>query len=263
MGQKKVFLPPLLLLSFLLTSAPLHADQVITKDGKVYTGKILIDSDKAVLIGNPPFDPNSTLIQSDDIKEIIYEQYHPNAPAERRRGLAFDGNLVGNVFSSSDLSLNPAMGLMFGAGFRLHPFFELDGGVQWDPAVSASGSGLAISNSTTTRGYQSFYMHTETVAGRFYPFFQKKQWKTEPYLMGGYGWSHLIPKDSGDSLRGSGWLLGVGAIRPLTRNLFLDGRFTFQSLSFGSVTFLGQDGDISPKIVEHLYSFIIGLSYRI
>src|SRR5437870_12660119 len=79
------------------------ADKVITKDGKVYTGKILIDSDKAVLIGNPPFDPNSTLIQTDDIQTIIYEEYHPNAPSERRRGLALDLQASGNAYSSSEL----------------------------------------------------------------------------------------------------------------------------------------------------------------
>src|SRR5262245_21199319 len=74
-----------------------HADKVITKDGKVYTGKIMIDSDKAILIGNPPFDPNSTLIQSEDIQTIVYEEYKPNAPAERKRGLTFDLALMGNA----------------------------------------------------------------------------------------------------------------------------------------------------------------------
>lgn len=39
-----------------------HADQVIMKDGTVYKGKIQIDTDKAVLIGNPPFDPTSYML---------------------------------------------------------------------------------------------------------------------------------------------------------------------------------------------------------
>src|SRR3989338_1184904 len=87
--NKRTFL--LLIFDFwLLTFAfPLSwADKVITKDGKIYAGKILIDSDKAVLIGNPPFDPRSTLIQAEDIQTIVYEQYHPPSPAVRRRGLA-------------------------------------------------------------------------------------------------------------------------------------------------------------------------------
>src|ERR1041384_8855642 len=76
------------------------ADQVIMKDGTVYKGKILIDTDKAILIGNPPFDPNSYLLQSEDIDKIIYERYKPNPPAERKRGLTFESRLTGNVFAS-------------------------------------------------------------------------------------------------------------------------------------------------------------------
>src|SRR5262249_61422294 len=107
------------------------ADQVIMKDGTVYKGKILIDTDKALLIRNPPFDPNSCLLQSEDIDKIIYEEYHPNPPAERKRGLTFETRLNGNVYSSDQLSSSAAPSLYAGMGFRVHPMLEINGGVNW------------------------------------------------------------------------------------------------------------------------------------
>jgi hypothetical protein len=243
------------------------ADKVITKDGKTYTGKILIDTDKAVLIGNPPFDPNSTLIQADDIKTIVYEQYHPNSPAERRRGLAIGLQLSGNAYSSSELSLNPAAGMGLEGSFRFHPLFEIGGGIHWTPALSASGGDFTITSSTSpgspSRSYHDFLQYTLDVTGKIYPFFNQKKWKTEPFILVGYGWSHLIPNDSGDSLSGGGWLLGFGAIRPLTEHVFIDGRFSYHNLSFDSVNFLGQQGTLSPEVAEHTYTLSLGLSYRI
>src|ERR1041384_2207918 len=103
------------------------ADQVIMKDGTVYKGKILIDSPKAILIGNPPFDPNSYLLQAEDIDKIIYEQYKPNPPAERKRGFLIETQLKGNFSLSDDLSYAPASGLYAGIGFRVHPALELNG----------------------------------------------------------------------------------------------------------------------------------------
>jgi hypothetical protein len=242
--------------------APALADKVITKDGKVYKGKIMIDTDKAVLIGNPPFDPNSTLIQAEDIDTIVYEQYHPNSPAERRRGVAFNLDLQGNGYSSSELSLRPAAGLNLSGGFRFHPLIELGAGLQWVPQVNAANS-LSISNGTTERAYESFWSYTTYVQAKFYPFFKKTKWKTEPYILMGYGWSRLIPKASGDSLEGAGWLLGPGAIYPISKNLFLDGHFVYQNMSYDKVNFLGQHAAISPEIAEHQYTLAVGLSYRI
>jgi hypothetical protein len=255
-------------LSFILLILPLAlsvswADRVITKDGKTYKGKILIDTDKAVLIGNPPFDPNSYLIQAEDIDTIVYEEYQPNSPAERKRGISGTLHLQGNAYSSGELSLKPAPGLMLEGGFRFHPLIEIGGGFQWVPSLSASGGGLAVSDGTTTRGYESFWKYTLDFTARFYPFYKKAKWKTEPYILTGYGWSHLIPKSSGDSLTGAGWILGFGALHPLSRNLFLDGRFGYQNLSFDTVNFLGHESNIDPEIAEHQYTVSIGLSYRI
>src|SRR6266404_5517976 len=93
----KFLLLTMCLLPFAMPSV--FADQIIMKDGTVYKGKILIDTDKAILIGNPPFDPNSYLLQSEDIDKIIYEEYHPNPPSVRKRGLTFESHLAGNVVS--------------------------------------------------------------------------------------------------------------------------------------------------------------------
>jgi hypothetical protein len=237
------------------------ADQVIMKDGTVYKGKILIDTDKAILIGNPPFDPNSYLLKSEDIEKIIYEEYRLNPPAERKRGLLLETRLGGNVFGSSEMPLGPAASLYAGAGFRVHPLFEIDGGMEYLPSLHATG-GLSVSDGTTTRGYESFYQYTGIVSGRFYPFWTKK-WKAEPYAVAGYGWSRMIPKGSGDSLRGAGWHAGFGVLRPLSTHLFLEGRFVYQSLSFDTIQFLGREGSIQPEIDQHDYAFSVGISYRI
>ncbi len=72
-----------------------------------------------------------------------------------------------------------------------------------------------------------------------------------------------MPKASGDSLKGSGWHLGVGAIRPITTHLFLEGGFTFQKSTYDTVQFLGREGSIQPDIDQRSYSFSIGASYRL
>ncbi len=231
------------------------------KDGTVYKGKIMIDTDKAILIGNPPFDPNSYLLQSEDIGKIIYEEYHPNPPAERKRGLTFESHLGGNVFSSDQLSSGPAPSLYAGIGFRVHPLFELNGGLDWTPAMHASDT-FSVSDGTTTRRYEDFWQYSAVFSARLYPFYNQK-WKTEPYLAAGYSWSRQIPKDSEDSLKGSGWHIGFGAIRPLTTHLFLETRFIFQKLTYDTIQFLGREGNIEPHIDQRVYSFSIGASYRL
>jgi hypothetical protein len=245
----------------MLCALPLHADQVIMKDGTVYKGKILIDTDKALLIGNPPFDPNSYLLQADEIEKIIYEEYHPNPPAERKRGFIVESRIDGTVFSSDVLSYSAAKSLYLGAGFRVHPLVELNGGLDWTPALHARDA-FSVSDGTTTRRYEDFWQYSAVFSARLYPFFNKK-WKTEPYAVAGYNWSHQIPKGSGDMLKGSGWHVGAGFIRPLTTHIFLEGRFVFQKMNFDTIQFLGHEGTIQPQIDQSLYIFSLGASYRL
>jgi len=237
------------------------ADQVIMKDGTVYKGKIMIDTDKAILIGNPPFDPNSYLLQSEDIEKVIYEEYHPNPPAERKRGLTVESRLNGNVVSSDQLSEGTSPSLYMGLGFRVHPLVELDGGLDWTPSMHSSDA-FSVSDGTTTRRYEDFWQYSAVFSARIYPFYEKK-WKTEPYLTAGYSWNHQIPKGSGDSFTGSGWQAGFGAIRPITTHLFLESRFVFQKISYDTIDFLGRSGSIQPTIDQNVYSFSVGASYRL
>jgi len=246
-----------------LNIRPAEADQVIMKDGTVYKGKIQIDTDKAILIGNPPFDPTSYLLKSEDIEKIIYEEYHLAPPAERKRGFTLEGRVSGNVFTSDHLPQGPAASLYAGLGFRVHPLLELNGGVEWTPFAHATNTfAVSDSNGHATRQYDDFWQYCPVFSARLYPFYTKK-WKTEPYLTTGYSWSHQIPKDSGDSLQGAGWLVGLGAIRPLTAHLFLESRFVYQKFSYDSIQFLGQKGTIQPVIDQRVYSFSIGVSYRL
>ena len=239
------------------------ADQVIMKDGTVYKGKIQIDTDKAILIGNPPFDPTMYLLKSEDIEKVIHDEYHPPPPAERKRGFSLDGRINGNLFTSDQLPLGPAASLYAGVGFRVHPLLELNGGIEWTPFAHA-GNPLAVqaSNGNAPRQYEDFWQYSPVFSARIYPFYDKK-WKTEPYLTAGYSWIHLIPKGSGDSLSGSGWHVGFGAIRPLTTHLFLESRFVYERFSYDTIQFLGQEGTIQPEIDQNVYSFSLGVSYRI
>jgi hypothetical protein len=237
------------------------ADQVIMKDGTVYKGKIEIDTDKAVLIGNPPFDPTSYLLKAEDIAKIIYEEYHPNPPAERKRGFLFEGRVNGNVLSSNQISFGPATSLYGGVGIRVHPLVELDGGLEWTPSLH-DGNTFGVTNPMATRYYEDFWQYQEVFSARLYPFYEKK-WTTEPYLTAGYSWSHQIPKASGDSLSGSGWQVGFGAIRPLTTHIFLEGRFVYQRMSYDTIQFLGQNETFEPAITQNVYSFSVGASYRL
>jgi hypothetical protein len=245
-----------------LVLAPAWADQVIMKDGTVYKGKILIDTDKAILIGNPPFDPNSYLLQSEDIEKIIYEEYHPNPPAERKRGLTFETRLNGNVSSSSELPVGPAPSLYVGMGFRVHPLVELNGGLDWTPSLHASDTFSVSAGTMATRSYQDFWRYSAVFSLRLYPFYRRK-WKTEPYLITGYSWSKEIPKGSGDSLKGSGWHVGFGAIRPVTTHLYLEAGFLYRKTTYDTISFLGQEGAVSPPIGQNDYSLSIGASYRL
>ncbi|MFA5976175.1 MAG: outer membrane beta-barrel protein [Elusimicrobiota bacterium] len=239
-----------------------RADQVIMKDGTVYKGKILIHAEKAILIGNPPFDPNSYLLENKDIDKIIFDEYHPNPPAERRRGFTSALHMTGQTFSSDELSLGTAAGLSGEIGFRVHPLVEIDGGMSWIPSLN-SDDGILLSDGTVARQYKHFWLYGSVVSGRLYPFFNQKKWKLEPYVLAGYQWNRLIPKASGDRFQGNGWRFGAGALYPLSSHWFLDARLLFDDLSFDTVQFQGREGSVQPTVSQHLYALSTGISYRL
>lgn len=239
---------------------PSRADQVIMKDGAVYKGKIQIDTDKAILIGNPPFDPQSYLLKTEDIEKIIYEEYRQKPPAERKRGVSLEWRVGESFYSSDELSLKPSPVLHWGAGFRVHPLIEVNGEFDWGPALRAKDV-FSVSNGTTTRHYEDFAQYGMGFAVRFYPFYQKT-WKAEPFLNAGYHWTHLSPKASGDSLSGAGWAIGAGCLYPLTTHLFLETRLGYEQNHLDTIHFLGQESGISPQIDQGAVSLQVGTSWR-
>ena len=239
-----------------------RADQVIMKDGAVFKGKILKENSKLILIGNPPFDPKEHLLRTEDVEKIIYEEYKPLPPAERRFGFMLETQLIANFFSSPDLPLHPGAEFMIGGGIRVHPLLEIDGGLGWQPEASASNGGLSVSNTSTTRGYSSFGWTDRFIMGRVYPFYWKKSWKIEPYAMGGWAFTHLSGKGTDDTLMGDGWLVGVGAMRPVTNHWYVDGRVLVRHAHLDTIDFLNQEGGLQPAIDETITSVSLGLSYR-
>lgn len=231
------------------------------KDGTVYKGKITVDTDKALIISNPPYDPESYMLETKDIEKIVYEEYKLLPPTQRKRGLATEISLKGQSISSHQIATGMTPGLYGGLSFRVHPVLELGGGLEWLPALSAKDP-LPVSDGTTTRIYEKYWMYSGVVMARVYPFF-KKGWKTEPYLLGGYRFSKLLPKASGDSLTGSGWLTGAGAIHPLAEHWFLDGRLAYGQSSFGDISYLGQEGSLRPEIRQKSFEISLGLSFRL
>ncbi len=129
------------------------------------------------------------------------------------------------------------------------------------PGLQAKNT-FEVSNGTTTRRYEDFEQYNFGFSIRVYPFYQKK-WKTEPYLFSGAQWSRLSPKGSGDSLRGNGWQAGVGMLRPITQHLFLEGRLSYDSVTYDTIQFLGRKSGISPKVDQGAYSLQGGISYRL
>ncbi len=231
------------------------------KDGTVYKGKIQIDTDKAILIGNPPFDPTSYLLKTEDIDKIVYEEYRQPSPAERKRGFLVESRIQEQFYSSDSLSFSPATSLYLGLGFRVHPMLELNGGIDFAPGLHAKDA-FSVSDGTTTRRYEEFWQYNAAFSARLYPFVHQK-WKTEPYLTAGYHWSHLTPSGSGDHLKGSGWLAGLGLLYPMTRHFFLESRLTFQSMSYDTVEFLGREGSVSPTVDQTMVALSLGVSYRL
>ena len=58
--------------------------------------------------------------------------------------------LVSVFSSSSELAFHPTAGLYAGALFRVHPLFELEGGMDWIPNASATSGGLQVNSADHT-----------------------------------------------------------------------------------------------------------------
>ena len=110
------------------------------------------------------------------------------------------------------------------------------------------------------RGYDRFCSYAAGVQARLYPW-GRKGWGWEPYALGGYAWSTLIPKGSGDRLEGQGWRAGSGVFRPLTRHLLMEVQFVYDALEYRHVQFQGFSGSFTNPIDNHHYSLALLFSW--
>jgi len=237
-----------------------HADKVIMRDGKIYQGHIMGETSRSLLISNPPVDPKPRFLELQDVLTIVRE----SRPAEKRtfeegRFASATLGLTGQAYSSSVFSFSPAAGLYFGGAFRVHPAVEVAGEFYYTPSISSDR--FSVSDGQTLRAYESFYAYHGGFILKFFPFYPHKEWRWEPYLATGYHWNRLVPKDSGDALKGSSILGGAGVMIPWWKPLYWDLRFTYEHTSYDSIHFLGGDGDISG-VTHNCYVTSVGLSYR-
>jgi hypothetical protein len=264
----------------LITLAGLSwADKIIMRDGKIYQGHIMGETSRSILISNPPLDPKPRFIELADVLTIVRESRPAEKPSlEEGRFASLNLGVSGQAYSSSVFSFSPAPGLYGGAGFRIHPAVELGAEFNFIPHLS---SGLTVTDGQNERGYDSFYAYDGGFSAKFFPFFQRLEWRPdssvsssmgspftrwvsgrmEPYLTTGYHWNRLVPNASGDELKGTSIFGGVGVMIPWWKPLYWDLRFLVQHTTYNSIQFLTGEGDLSG-VTHNSYILSAGLSYR-
>ena len=248
----------LIALAVFAAASPAAADKVLMKNGKVYEGKIMGETDDSVLFSSPPSDPTPRFLYSRDILTIVRQSRPPEPAPDRTYFPTLELLVGGHLFNSNTFSFGAAPGFEAGAGFRLCPAFELDANLSHWPTLS---SDLTITDGKSARDYHSFYSYGGGFSAKVLPFFKRTRWRAEPYLLGGFEWTRLIPKGSGDSLNGNTVLGGLGVSYALRKPWYLEARFVYRHTRFTSVDFLGGSGTIGG-ISDDDYSLLTGLSYR-
>jgi len=81
-------------------------------------------------------------------------------------------------------------------------------------------------------------------------------------VIAGYEWTRLVPKGSGDYLKGALYEGGFGVQKALSKTIYFDARFLYQQVSYDKVQFLLREGSIDSAIAIPTYSILTGLSYR-
>src|SRR6266513_2850881 len=100
------------------------AAKVIMKDGKIYEGKILAETKGDVVIKTSGWDHRIKLLPADNVLTVVHDPHEPEKPADPQRYIAVDSFLTGNIYTTRDVSRQPAPGLRVGGGLRLHPLVE-------------------------------------------------------------------------------------------------------------------------------------------
>jgi hypothetical protein len=203
---------------FLLPSF-LRADQVIMKSGKIYKGRIMGETNRMLLFRDTR-EAEPRFLAVPDILTIVRESRPAARTVEPKRYVVGELGISGAFFTARRLASAPGGALHLGGGFRLHPLVEVDGDLDWFPSLSG---GLGITDGARFRGYERFWAYDGGFFARVFPT-GLRDWRTEPYLLAGYQWSHWVPKESGDSLKGNVWRFGGGVQRPLWGALFWDAR---------------------------------------
>ena len=235
-----------------------RADKVIMKDGKVYTGHIMGETNRSLLISNPT-EAHPHFVQLQDVLTIVREDHAPPPSTEPQRYASVEAGLGGSFFTSRELALSPAPLLHAAGGLRLHPLIEVGADLDWMPAASGS---LAISDGMHLRGYEHFWGYGGGFWGRIFPF-AAKHWLIEPFVLGGFQWMRLEANGSEDYLKGHLWRLGVGGQRVLHGGLYGYAQCLYRRTRYDAVKFLSNTGDLQSAIANDDVTLSLGLSYHL
>jgi hypothetical protein len=243
-------------IALLAAAAPLWSAKVIMKDGKIYEGRIIDDSDGDILIKTkthwrPKLLPgNDILSVTRDAPEVVVR--------DPQRYTIFESLIAGHVSMSEGIEMDPSASLRLGGGMRPHPVVEVGAGLEWKPSF---GGELSMSDGTTTRNYESFKSWNGGFSAKIYPFYQWK-WAIEPFLVGGYEWSRLMPAGTDEALKGGGYKVGLGTSWPIKGNWYLEGQLVFRDIEYRRVFFLDREGTLNPSVHARTLAFATGVSYR-
>jgi hypothetical protein len=236
-----------------------RADKVIMKDGKVYEGRIMGETTRAVLITNAPLDPTPRFLPLGDVLTIVRERHVEVPSPDRDKYATVDAGLQADLLTTSDVGIHTAPGLYARGGFRLHAFVQVEAELVWQPALSG---GFAVTDNTTVRGYEKFSAYHGGFGLRGYPF-GRKRGNTEPYAVIGYAWTRLAPKGTDDYLKGYRIQGGVGVQHRLRGPLFVDARLLYEHTRYESIRFLTGEGTFGSALRHDGITLSTGFSWRI
>ncbi|HVO32691.1 MAG TPA: hypothetical protein VMU17_02175 [Elusimicrobiota bacterium] len=241
-------------------SGAASADKIIMKDGKIYDGHIMGETNFSVLLSSNPIDPTPRFVPLNTIRTIVRESRPPEPPSdEDYRFPTAELMVTGRLYAADRLSLNDSAGLHAAGGFRLFRFLEVDAELDWVPNT---GGQLAVTDGTDTRRYEDFYTYSGGFSVRLYPFFRQTRWPVHPYGLVGYHWDRLAPKSSGDWLSGYTILGGAGISYPVTERLSWETRMLYRRTLYDHIQFLSREGDLDQAIHLPDYEFSTGMAYH-
>ncbi len=246
--------------ALLLLTPCLFADKVIMKDGKIYEGRVIGESDDSVLITDSARTLKPRFLPLKEVMSIVKDQREEekmNEDHSRFASAQLGTHLT--AYSSHEFSFRPTAGIAAAGAFRVFPPLEIAAELMYTPELTHGE--LAITDGTTTRGYDSFYAWEGGFMARVFPFFKKLNWRMEPYLTTGYRWIRLTPKASGDSLTGGSIVGGAGVLIPWKKPLYWDVRFLYAHTDFQTVHFLTNKGRLSG-VTMNTYGVTAALSWR-